>query len=208
MSTVQQRILPAAMRLFAERGGTQLAVSDLARAAGVSRGTIYNNDTDVCGLYDAVCDMLAAELLQSVDARLIGIEDPAQKLANIVRLLLRRVHEDPHWGRFIARYAMGEPRLGEFWGTTPAAVLRTGRASGRFDFAPEQVASITAASGGATFGAMTLILGGHRTWRQVGADTAELVLRSVGIGRDEARALALAEIDPLPRIDQLDAARH
>lgn len=208
MNTVENRILPAAMRLFAERGGTQIAVSDLARAAGVSRGTIYNNTSNPCGLYDAVCDMIATEMAQSIDRRLVGIDDPAQKLSNIVRLPLRRVHEDPHWGRFIARYAMGEPRLGQFWRSTPAAELRRGLALGRFDFAPEQVASITAASGGATFGAMTLILGGHRTWRQVSEDTAELVLRSVGIPRDEARALATIEIDPLPRIDHLDAARH
>lgn len=206
MTNVEHRILNAAMRLFAERGGTQIAVSDLARAAGLSRGTIYNNLADVTGIYDAACDMMAAELIEAFTYRLSGLSDPAQKLAGAVALCLRRVHEEPHWGRFIARYAMGEPRLGEAWHRVTADALRAGLAAGRFDFAPDQVASITAASGGATFGAMTLVLNGHRTWRQVAADTAELVLRSVGLTRAEARALATAELDPLPRIDRFDAA--
>lgn len=206
MKNAQHRILHAAMRLFANRGGTQLAVSDLAREAGIARGTIYNNIADVCRLYDAVCDMMAEEMTASFDASVSDLGDPAQKLSSIVRLFLRRVHEEPHWGRFIARYAMGEPRLGRYWGQVPAQELRKGLASGRFDFAPEQVASITAAFGGATFGAMTLILQGHRPWQQVGTDTAELLMRSVGLPRDEARQLASTNIPPLPRIQMFRAA--
>lgn len=206
MTNVEHRILYAAMRLFAERGGTQIAVSDLAREAGLSRGTIYNNRADVAGIYDAVCDMMASELTGAFNRRLSGLADPAQQLAGAVTLCLRRVHEEPHWGRFIARYAMGEPRLGDAWHRITADALRAGRASGRFDFTADQLASVTAASGGATFGAMTLVLNGHRTWRQVAADSAEMVLRAVGLSQPEARRLALAELDPLPRIDHFDAA--
>ena len=43
LSTAQRRIYKAAVRLFAEKGATQLNVSDLAQEAGVARGTIYNN---------------------------------------------------------------------------------------------------------------------------------------------------------------------
>ncbi|WP_146346544.1 TetR/AcrR family transcriptional regulator [Phaeobacter marinintestinus] len=206
MTGAEHRILHAAMRLFADRGGTQVAVSDLAKEAGIARGTIYNNISDVCGLYDAVCNMMADEMAENLTASVADVYDPAQKLSDIVRLCLRRVHEEPHWGRFIARYAMGEPRLGSYWRYAPAEELRKGLASGRFEFAPEQVASITATFGGATFGAMTLILNGNRTWRQAGTDTAELLLRSVGLPRDEARILASTEISPLPRIEIFKAA--
>ncbi|MGO4832562.1 TetR/AcrR family transcriptional regulator [Rhizobiaceae sp. 2RAB30] len=194
------------MRIFADKGGSSIAVSELAAEAGLSRGTIYNNIEDPGRLFAAVCQMMADELTESVHNSFVSVDDPAQRLANIIRLCVRRVHEEPHWGKFLARFAMGEPKLGEFWGKIPAEELRKGLKSGRFSFEREQVASITAAAGGATFGAMTLVLQGHRTWRQAGSDTAELMLRSIGVERVEARTLANLDFDALPRIALFQAA--
>jgi hypothetical protein len=101
---------------------------------------------------------------------------------------------------------MAEPKLGQFWAEIPAEELRKGLKSGRFVFERNQLASITAAAGGATFGAMTLVLQGHRTWRQAGSDAAELMLRAVGIDRSEARMLADLDIEPLPRMAMFPAA--
>ena len=55
MNTATLRIQQAALRLFAENGGTSVAVSDLAKEAGLSRGTIYNNLDDPTALFDSVC---------------------------------------------------------------------------------------------------------------------------------------------------------
>ncbi len=206
MNNVPARIHYAAMRIFAETGGRTLAISDLAREAGLSRGTIYNNVSDPNALFEAVCDMLADEMLASIRASLTGLDDPAERLARIVLFCVRRVHEDPHWGRFIARFAMAEPRLGAFWGLAPTEELHRGLASGRFAFRREQVGSVAGAAGGATFGAMTLVQNGHRSWRQAGSDTAEFILRGLGINQGEARRLAAAEIEPPPRLFVFDAA--
>lgn len=206
MLNVKSRIHHAAMQIFADTGGNTIAVSELAKEAGLSRGTIYNNIEDPGGLFYAVCVMMSEELTESVRASFEGIDDPAHRVANIIRLCVRRVHEEPHWGRFLARYAMAEPKLGEFWGGIPAEELRRGLAEGRFDFKREQVASITASAGGATFGVMTLVLNGHRTWRQAGSDTAELMLRSIGIDREEAIEIATTDLEPLPRMVVFDAA--
>lgn len=206
MNTATLRIQQAALRLFAENGGTSVAVSDLAKEAGLSRGTIYNNLDDPTALFDSVCQTVAQEFGESIAAATRDMSDPAEKVSAAVRLCVRRVHEDPHWGRFIARYAMLEPTLGSFWGKMPAEELRRGLISGRFNFHRDQVASITASAGGATFGAMTLVLDGHRTWRQAGSDTAEIILRGVGIERAEARDITQMELDPLPRMAVFDAA--
>lgn len=194
------------MRLFAENGGTSVAVSDLAREAGLSRGTIYNNLDDPNGLFASVCQTVAAEFSVSIGQATAEMEDPAERISAAIRLCVRRVHENPHWGRFIARYAMLEPTLGSFWGKMPAEELRRGLISGRFNFHRDQVASITASAGGATFGAMTLVLDGYRTWRQAGTDTAEVILRGIGIDRAEARHITQMELDPLPKITVFDAA--
>lgn len=206
MNAATPRIHQAAMRLFAEHGGTSLAVSDVAREAGLSRGTIYNNLSDPAELFSSVCDTVSEEFKGSIVVATSTMSDPAEKISAAIRLCVRRVHEEPHWGRFIARYAMLEPRLGSFWGTLPAEELRRGLVSGRFNFHRDQVASITASAGGATFGAMTLVLDGHRTWRQAGSDTAEIILRGVGLERGEARDIAQRELDPLPRMAVFDAA--
>lgn len=206
MNAATLRIHQAALRLFAEHGGTSLAVSDVAREAGLSRGTIYNNLSDPAGLFSSVCDTVAEEFTTSILDATRDMADPAEKISAAVRLCVRRVHEEPHWGRFIARYAMLEPRLGSFWGTMPADELRRGLISGRFSFHRDQVASITASAGGATFGAMTLVLDGHRTWRQAGSDTAEIILRGIGLDRAEARDITQKELDPLPKMAVFDAA--
>ncbi|MDK3071832.1 TetR/AcrR family transcriptional regulator [Sedimentitalea sp. JM2-8] len=206
MNTATLRIHQAAMRLFADQGGTSVSVSDVAREAGLSRGTIYNNLDEPADLFSSVCDTVAEEFTSSILQATKDMQDPAEKISAAIRLCVRRVHEEPHWGRFIARYAMLEPRLGSFWGTMPAEELRRGLASGRFRFHRDQIASITASAGGATFGAMTLVLEGHRTWRQAGSDTAEIILRGIGLSLAEARNITQKELEPLPRMTVFDAA--
>lgn len=206
MNSASLRIHHAAMRIFAETGGTTIPVSELAKEAGLSRGTIYNNLAEPSGLFASVCDMMAEEFLHSVRESFGTETDPALRISNAMRLCVRRVHEEPHWGRFIARYAMLEQKLGAFWGRVPAEELNRGIETGRFDVRPEQVVSICGMMGGATFGAMTLVLNGHRTWREAGSDTAEAMLRALGIDRREARLLAAREFEPLPRMALFDAA--
>jgi hypothetical protein len=50
-------------------------------------------------------------------------------------------------------------------------------------------------------GSIFLVLEGHRTWRESGSDTAELVLRALGVPLEEAKALATVELPVLPPID-------
>lgn len=206
MNIANLRIHQAAMRLFAADGGKNVAVSELAREAGLSRGTIYNNVDAPTALFDSVCDTVATEFRSSIAAACSEMMDPAEKISASVRLCVRRVHDDPDWGHFIARYAMMEPKLGSFWAEMPAEELRRGLASGRFTFHRTQVASITATAGGATFGAMSLVLDGRRTWREAGSDTAEIILRGIGIDKAEAREITQKELTPLPRLAVFDTA--
>lgn len=201
MKTVNARIMHAALRLFAEKGAKHIAVSDLAKEAGLSRGTIYNNIENPDDLFSIVCDLVYLEQRQTTRAEDIEITDPALRLALILRKVIRRVYEEPDWGKFIAQFGMIDPRLGKFWGKLPNQLLRDGLASGRFQFREDQIHSITALGGGAVMGATSLVLGGLLTWRKSGSDTAELVLRSVGIDPSEARALSTKAFDPMPRLD-------
>ena len=82
LTSAQQRLYDAALRLFAERGVTQVNVSDLAQAAGVARGTVYNNLSDVDGLFTDVAARLSSDMTDKIACLVRDIDDPAERLAN------------------------------------------------------------------------------------------------------------------------------
>ncbi|MGP0061134.1 MAG: TetR/AcrR family transcriptional regulator [Beijerinckiaceae bacterium] len=193
----QVRIYEAAVHIFAQRGTTHASVSELAHAAGVARGTIYNNVADLDSLFEEVAAALADEMHERVLASFQAIDDPAHRLARGIRLFVRRAHEEPHWGRFIARFGLTTATLRGMISGQPARDLRDGLARGRYVFRGDQLESVVAFIGSATLAAMWLVVNGEKTWREAGPDTAEMILRSIGVPLEEARALAAAELPPL-----------
>jgi AcrR family transcriptional regulator len=197
-SPAQRQIHRAAMQLFAERGNTTISVTELAQAAGVARGTIYNNFGDLSGLFDLIAAELAAELNAKLAVALTHCDDPVQRLAIGIRLLIRRAHEDPRLGRFVCRFGLSATTLRVIWTGQPFEDLEAGWAQHRFDFGREQLASAVNFISGATLGAMVATLDGARTWSDAASETVAWILVALGIDRDEARRLAAAELPALP----------
>jgi AcrR family transcriptional regulator len=195
-----QRIQQAALSVFAERGDTHISVSALAAAAGVARGTIYTHVPDPDGLFEEIAGQLSAEMQERVTRSFDGIEDPAHRLAQGIRHFVRRAHEDAPWGRFLSRFGFNNRSLQHLWMGQATKDLMAGIASGRYLITPEQLPTVVAAVTGATLAAISLVLEGHRTWRDAGSETAELMLVALGIGRTEARRLATLELPALPDI--------
>lgn len=198
LSSTQRRIHQAALRLFAEKGVSQLNISDLAQEAGVARGTIYNNVETMEQLFEQVASHLSADMHRRVKASIESLDDPAQRLANGIRLFVRRTHEEPHWGAFMCRFALSNAALREMFYSQAGADLLSGLASGRYQFRQEQLATVITFIASSSLGSMLLVREGHKTWRDAGADTAEMILRSLGVSIVEARAMSIAELPPLP----------
>lgn len=188
------RLRDAAMRVFAERGVTSVSISDLAEAAGVARGTIYNNFPSVETLFETIAAELTTATQAHIEQALVGIDDPARRLSHGVRLFVRQAHEEPAWGRFLLRFGASTPTLRQLLDGALAEDLQLGMATGRFSLRPEQLESTVAVLSGGVLAAIALVLDGHRTWRDSGADTAELFLCAVGLGRDEAHSLAVSDL--------------
>lgn len=201
LNPVQRRIHQAALRLFAEKGVNQVNISDLAQEAGVARGTIYNNVESVEQLFQQVASQLSKEMHLRVSKSFTGVQDPAQRLANGIRFFIRRTHEEPQWGGFLSRFAMSDSSLREMFYSQATVDLMSGLQAGRYRFRQEQMVSVISLISGSTLGAMFLVIEGLRTWRDAGSDTAELILRSLGLSSEEACALATAELPPLPTLD-------
>jgi AcrR family transcriptional regulator len=192
-----QRISEAAIRLFVEKGTTQLTVSELAQAANVARGTLYRNVGSMTDLFDRVVGEFSVDLHQRVSASFDGIDDPAARLAIGLRLWIRYAYENPTIGRFAVRFGLSEESLRAVMTGPPMRDIDAGVAAGRYDLGSLGVDSIASMVLGATVSAMWMVLEGHQTWREAGSATAELVLRAMGIPADEARKIAMSE---LPRL--------
>lgn len=186
------------MKLFAEQGVTRVSVSELAVAAGMARGTIYSNVPDIDSLFEEVAAELVRDMVERVMLGFVGVDDRAHQLSIGVRLYIRRAHEEPLWGRFMSRFALSTASLQAVLTSDPAVNLRTGMESGRYRIRPEQMPAMIGMLTGSTLAAMLPVIEGLGTWREVGSDTAELLLIVLGLDRDEARSLARVELPILP----------
>ncbi|CAN5872618.1 TetR/AcrR family transcriptional regulator [soil metagenome] len=201
VSATTNRIHAAALKLFAEKGVTSVTVSELADAAGIARGTIYNNVASVDSLFEDVAGELILEMHRRLEASSVGIDDPVLRLANGARYYLWRAHDEPTWGRFINRFALSSPSLQALWSGQLRLDLVEGARQGRYDLEVGRLQVAMSFIAGGVLAGMLLVLDGHRTWRKAGPEVAELILRSLGIARQEARALATRVLPPLLEVD-------
>lgn len=197
LSPARRRLYRAALQLFSERAVTRINASELAEAAGMARGTVYNNLSDLDSLFSEVATQLSAEMIERIESSTRHLADPAHKLANGIRYFTRRAHKDPHWGRFICRFALSAPALQEIWSGQLAEDIRQGLEIKRFILKSEQLVSFVALITGAVLGSILLVLEGHKTWRDAGSDAAQFVLMALGISFEEASALARIELSEM-----------
>lgn len=199
---VQQRIHEAALRLFAQQNAQQLSVSELAHAAGVARGTVYNHIGSTTELFDQLVGDLADDMNQQIERINQGISDPALRLANGIRAYVRRAHEEPDWGLFLSSFAFNATVMSALWNSNAADDVLAGISSGRFQIDHDQLASTLALIGSAVIAGIHLAREGLRTWRDAGSDVSEHILRAFGLPPEDARNLSHK---PLPA---LHATRH
>ncbi|MFI7012238.1 TetR/AcrR family transcriptional regulator [Streptomyces sp. NPDC050145] len=93
------RILAAAARLFAERGAQDVGMEDIARAAGVGKGTLYRRYPDIASIAVALLDdheRLLQEKLMRGEPPLGPGAPPDERLAAfyeaMVELLDQHIH--------------------------------------------------------------------------------------------------------------------
>lgn len=191
-TSARTRIHKAAIHLFAATGSAEVNVSELALAAGVARGTIYNNVDAPERLYDEVVATMVAEMHADVAARMDGLSDPAARLAFGMRAFIQRAHLEPEWGRFMLRFALNDTSLRMMINAPPAVDMAKGVKTGRFTLAPRQQSSALGLVGAAVISAIALVIDGQKGWREASADLTEMVLRALGVPSEEAKKLAAA----------------
>lgn len=135
-----QRILDAALDVFARKGFHEAKINEIARAAGVADGTIYlyfkNKDDVLISLFEAKLEAINAGLRDE----LCDITEPNLRLEHIIRYHLRMALQNPTLAAFITielrrsskfmkDYAKNQ--LAEYLGQW-GSVVDEGKATGRF----------------------------------------------------------------------------
>ena len=191
------RIYDAALRLFAENGGSVITVSDLADAAGIARGTIYNNVNEPKNLLGEVAAALSQEMLLRTEATMQAFTDPAERIATGMRLFVRRAHEDHNWGRFLVQFTSSHATLRGIMREPPSRDVALAIEAGQFKIVPAQIPAFVSMMTGTTIAAMNAVIRGEQTWRDAGSNAAEMLLRAAGVSAGEARRIARSELPPL-----------
>lgn len=194
-SAPEKRIYAAAVRLYAEKGSSEISVSELAQEAGVARGTVYKYLESPEKLFNKAASQLAAEMIELIEQAHIPDASPAERLATGVRMCIRQAHEAPHWGRFVLNFGLTTESLRVLWMGPPQEDIEAGVSSGIYDITPNMIPSAIGTVGGTTLSGILLVLEGIKTWREAGTDAAVLILRSLGISKAQAEAIANT---PLP----------
>lgn len=181
------RIVVAAERLMRERGVESVTIHDITEAADVGHGTFYLHFETKGDVLRPIIERLTDRLHARVDRETGGAEDPALRLATGIRIALRTIVGDPLWHWFVFRSGTPFRRMAEGMDGPPMEDMNRGVASGRF-----LVADLTgtwAFVDGAMTGVLIALSQGALSDDAV-ETTAEMVLRSLGIGAEEASRIA------------------
>lgn len=89
------RILDAADELFAQQDAATLGMSEIARAAGCSRATVYRYFESREALHTAYVHRQTLRVFRATGDRIADIADPSERLLQGVAVSLRSVRETP-----------------------------------------------------------------------------------------------------------------
>ncbi len=140
----KERILESASRLFAEQRFDEVLMEDIARAAGVGKGTLYRYFRDKEELYSAVVFAGLADLKEQLGSRLAAAADPVEKLETALRAIVVFLGNKRFFFRLMAREdsKVGR-RKDEYWRrwrqergelvSGIAEILQSGAAEGLFE---------------------------------------------------------------------------
>ncbi|HMN22671.1 MAG TPA: TetR family transcriptional regulator [Ottowia sp.] len=101
----REALLDAAERVFQQRGVSRTALSDIAQAAGVTRGALYWHFKDKAAVFNAMMDRVALPLGAELEGLLATGGDPLARLCEHLRRALRQIVHDAQTRR-VLRVAM------------------------------------------------------------------------------------------------------
>lgn len=188
----RQRLIRAAILVVAKRGIGPSLIDNVAREAGVSRGTFYNHFPGVPELLAAADRTFAHEVMQLILGRIAPIADPAVAYATGLTLFLTAARNYPLVAQFSAQVGLSKPAPPDLVQEVGTALLERGIKTGRFVDIPVPLA-LGLISWGVAMAMQHQVQG---TAFDIPVTIAAL-LRLLGVPPAEAAILAARPVEPL-----------
>ncbi|OQX82702.1 MAG: hypothetical protein B6D63_07355 [Candidatus Latescibacteria bacterium 4484_7] len=100
----KNQIIRAAIREFSNRGFHETEMDNIARTAGVSKGTLYNYFENKSDLFLSTIDWGLSRLIGKVYKSLEGINDPVLKLEKALEVYLDYLRKNKSLFKILYRY--------------------------------------------------------------------------------------------------------
>jgi AcrR family transcriptional regulator len=191
---MRRRLFGSGLQLVAKQGPAATSIDQVIQAAEVSRGTFYKYFESPDALFDELSLELANEMIRIAEPEVMRIEDPAQRVATGMRLVIEMAISSKEVAGFLVRLGWPDvssrPVLFEF----VQRDLEEGMRKGRFSEMPVRLAvNIVSMT---VIGTVHLMLA-PRPPRDLAAQAVASALRALGVSQKEAARLAAAEL-PAP----------
>ena len=194
MASTRQRLIDVAMREFAESGDRTVSVSQLARSAGVARGTIYVHLPKPDRLFDVVAEDIGNRISSLPDSWTPDASAPELRVAMFLAALLKLTHEDPDFGRYAVTFAPSTPALYRVWSDFLPGEIRRAVAEGIFSPFTDGIGFYIQLLSGATYAYMMMLVEGRASWRDASRNLIIMGLKAGGLSPDAAMQTAQAAI--------------
>ncbi len=181
------KLLDGAREIIAAKGVEETSIRDITEAADVASGSFYTYFNSKEAIVVAAVEDVFIGFTNIVEESNSTLDDPAEKVANALGLLMRMIVVDPLRSQFLLRAELFNESIGSVSRRYLVHDLTEGVAQGSFD-----IANVTTAS--------HLVTGmyiGYLRGRLVGqiedqeeANTILMALRSLGVPEDKAAALS------------------
>jgi AcrR family transcriptional regulator len=102
----QQKIEAAALQLFAEKGFHNTSISAIAKAAGISKGLLYNYYDSKEDLLDSLIDHAIDDNSEEIEAFLESALPPFEKIRAITEAAVQMVVSDPSYWKLLTALAL------------------------------------------------------------------------------------------------------
>jgi AcrR family transcriptional regulator len=196
----RQKLIDAARTFLASDTHSTASIQDITDAADVGFGSFYNHFSSKAELFEAAVAEVLEQLGQLLDGLSSGVDDPAVAFAQSVRLTVRLAVARPETAQVLVRHGMAY--IDAEAGLAPRALrdIEAGIAAGRFQVGNPRLALATTA--GALLAVLHVSLADPDSVTDATCDeTAEQLLRMLGVPLGEARQLATGPLPDVPAVD-------
>jgi AcrR family transcriptional regulator len=191
----QSLLLQAAVQVIAERGLAATTMQQVAQAAGMAPGTVYNHFATREDLVARLAVVIGLSLSRVIAESSSAIEDGAQRMAIGQRRYVWLAAESPAWALLLLDVGAASPHLLATLEGYILADLRLGVKQKRFKV-PSEAAAMDVINGVCTSAMRRVAMGAAPPRHDIAA--ASLVLRALGLPPDEALEVARRPLPELP----------